>query len=355
MLTQLSPARTRGLVVDQISSTQLLHMILGVPLNQAIYACAKLGIADLLADGPKPYTDLAAATGTHSPSLYRVLRALASANVLDEPQRGSFALTPIGECLRTGAPGSLRRYATVHGSPLSQVWTGFLHTLQTGETAFSHVFGAPVFQYLQGNGDALELFHAAMAERTAIDAAAIVEAHDFSGISTLVDVGGGRGTLLAAILRANPDMRGVLLDVPDAVANPDAALSAELRERCQLVGGNFLAGVPEGGDAYLLKSILHDWDDERALAILRNCRRAMSSNSRLLMVEMVIPPGQVPLLVALHDLLMLAVAGGKERTAGEFTTLLDAAGFELTRITPTQAAVSIIEALPRRRLPRNLA
>jgi hypothetical protein len=322
-------------------------MVLGYVVTQALYVCARLGIADALVDGPRPVAALAEVSGAQPTELYRVLRALASVGVFAEEDGGSFRLTPLAECLRSDVTGSLRGYAILHGSPdITGVMNGFLHGIQTGDRPFEHVYGTDIFGYVQAHPDLGARFHAAMGDRTRMVDGAILEAFDFSASRTLVDVGGGRGVLLAGVLQAYPGINGVLFDLPDVVARAEPVLALDdVRDRCKVVGGDFFGSVPAGGDAYMLKSIIHDWDDEHAITILRNCRTAMSPNSTLLLMETVIPPGNEPFVGKIHDLLMLAI-GGRERTEAEFNALLTAAGFELKRIIPTRSATSILEAAP---------
>jgi hypothetical protein len=316
-------------------------------MAQAIHVAARLGVADLLTDGPRPPAELAEATGTHARSLYRLLRALASVGVFAEDDQGRFGLTPLAECLRSGVPGSQRSAAIMMGEEHYRCWGDLLHCIRTGQTAFEHLVGQPVFDYLAGHPRQARLFDEAMVGIHGAETRAMLDACDFGTFGSLVDIGGGNGSLLIETLRRHPSLRGVLFDRPDVVERARAGLEAAgVAGRCTLVGGSFFESVPEGGDAYLLRHIIHDWDEERCLLILRNCRRALGPAARLLLVETVIPPGNEPSFGKLLDLNMLVVPGGMERTEREYRDLLAAAGFRLERVVPTRAEVSVIEGVP---------
>ncbi len=327
----------------------LLQMITGCWVSQIIHVAAKLGIADLLSDGAKSSAELAKSTGVDADALYRMLRALASLGIFAERDPGFFELTPLAEYLRTGAPGSLRAAAIMFGEDWHyRPWGNLLHSVKTGQTAFSHIFGEEVFPYLAWNEEAAKIFNEAMTGGASADIAAITAAYDFSGIGRVVDIGGGHGSLIAAVLKANPSIRGTLFDQPAVVAGAQRLLEAEgVAARCEIVGGDFFESVPSGGDVYTLKYIIHDWDDDRALRILRNLHRAMGAKSRILLIENVIAPGNEPSFGKLVDIEMLVMAGGRERTAQEFRALYAAAGFELTNIIPTQSALSLVEGVKR--------
>jgi hypothetical protein len=325
-------------------------MISGSWVSQAIYAAAKLGIADRVQDLPKSAQTLAAETNSHAPSLYRLLRALASIGIFAEDDQGRFGLTPLAELLQTHVPGSLRGWAIMSGSDWRwQPWGQILQSVQTGEVAFAHVFGMGAFEYFTQHPTAAQIFDQGMTSVSSALVPAVVASYDFSGIHHLVDVAGGHGSLLAAILQANPNMKGTLFDLPHVIegAHQHGHLDqAGITDRCQWVAGNFFESVPSGGDAYLLKSIIHDWDDEQALIILKNCRQAMDNQGRLLLVEIVIPTGNQPSLGKFLDLEMLIMAGGRERTEHEYRALLAAAGFTLSRIVPTPSPIHVIEGWP---------
>jgi hypothetical protein len=325
----------------------LLQMMTGYWVSQALYVAAKLGVADLLADGPRPVEELAAATQTDARSLRRVLRALASVGVFTEASPGAVALTPLAALLRTGTPDSMRALAIMYAEEQYRAWGDILHSVQTGETAFEQQFGASYFAYLAQHPAADRVFNEAMTGWTMQLVGAVVDAYDFSPFKTVVDVGGSYGTLLAAILRSNPAARGILFDQPHVVAAAGEQLGvAGVAERCTTVGGDFFVEVPAGGDAYLLAQILHDWDDERSVAILRQCRRAMPAHGKLLVIELVLPPGEEPFFGKWLDLHMLVLLGARERTAAEYEALFQAAGFELARVVATPAGPSVVEAVP---------
>jgi hypothetical protein len=327
----------------------IYRLATGHYVSSAVHVAAELGLADLLASGPRHHEDLAHATGTHAPSLNRVLRLLASVGVLTEEPDGRFALTPTGDSLRTGVPGSMRAVVRVFASPrVRQAWGELLYSVRTGKPAYDHVFGTDSFSYMAEHPEEAAIFDEAMAGFTRQIAEATVEAYDFSRFHTIVDVGGGNGALLARILRATPAARGIVFEQPHAAERAREHLAeVGLADRCEAVGGDFFRDVPAGGDAYLLKHVIHDWDDERAVAILRNCHRAMADGATLLLVEGVYPPrvDQSPesLGAASNDVNMLVCTGGRQRSEPEFRALLDAAGFTLARIVPTRARVALVE------------
>ncbi len=330
-------------------SQKLIEMARSFWVTQMIYVAAKLGIADLMAAGTKSTAEMAIATGTHAASLYRLLRGLASLGVFAEEQQGSFRLTPLAESLQSGVPGSIRDWVVFLGDPqVWQPWGQLLHSVKTGEDAFPYVFGMNAWEYRAQDPAASAVFQAAMSANTTRQTAEILAGYDFSGIGTLVDIGGGQGVLLAAILQANPGMRGVLFDAPHVVGVAKGFLDeAGVADRCETVSGDFFAAVPSGGDAYLMKFIIHDWDDDRSAAILRNCRRAMGDAGRLLVVDRVIRPGNTPDSAKLADMNMLVqTVGGRERTPQEFCHLLAASGFALAAIYQTAGELCVVEGLP---------
>jgi hypothetical protein len=325
----------------------LLQMMTGYWGAQAVYIAAKLGVADLLADGPRPVTELATATQSHESSLYRLLRALASIGVFTETSPRTFALTPMAELLRTGIPSSMRALAITYNEEMYQAWGNMLHSIQTGEPAFAHRFGMGPFPYFMQNPEADRIFNEAMIGYTHQVANAVVGVYDFSAFGTVADVGGGYGTLLAAILQSNPSARGILFDVPHVIDAAQGFLNTTgVADRCTGVAGDFFTAVPAGADAYVLSQILHDWEDEQCLTILKHTRRVTPKDGKLLVVELVIPPGNEPFFGKWLDLHMLAIPGGRERTEAEYSTLFRDAGFELTNIVPTPAGPSVVEAAP---------
>lgn len=326
----------------------LTEILLGSLASQSLYVAAKLGIADLLADGPKRVDELARVADADAPSLYRVLRALASLGVFTEQDDRVFALTPAAEALRSDIPNSLRDVAIFWGEDWHwEVWGKILYSVRTGKSAWAQLHGEQVFEYFEKNKAAGEIFNRAMSSFSTVATQAVVEAYDFSDINTLIDIAGGHGRLLAGVLEANPSMRGVLFDLPHVIQGAVETLSkTSASDRVEFVRGDFFAGVPEGGDAYIMKHIIHDWDDERALTILRNIRTAMKAGGRVLVVEAVIADGNGQDFGKLLDIEMLVSPGGKERTAKEYEELFERAGLRLTRIVPTKSPYSVIEGVP---------
>ncbi|ARV57855.1 methyltransferase [Nostocales cyanobacterium HT-58-2] len=323
------------------------QMIYGTRITQSIYAAAKLGIADLLKDGSKSCDELANAVGVKSKPLYRLLRALASVGVFAEEEQRHFTLTPLATYLVSDIPGSLRSLAIMNGDPqFHQPWGEILYSLQTGSNAFEHLYGMSLFEYHAQNSEAGKVFDEAMTSLSGIETALVAANYDFSTINKLVDVGGGQGLLMTSILKAYPAIQGILFELPAVTAGTKELLRAQgVLDRCEVVAGSFLESVPSGGDAYILKYILHNWDDEDAIAILKNCHRAMKENGKLLLIEHVIPPNNEPFDGKFLDLVMMLVLGGCERTTEEYRTLLEASGFQLTRIVPMPSSVSVIESV----------
>jgi O-methyltransferase domain len=328
----------------------LFRMVTAYYVSRAVHVAAKLGIADLLAEGPRGHDELTEATGTHADALRRVLRLLASAGVFGEEEDGRFALTPIGACLRSDAPGSMRATALLFGGITQQAWGDLRHSVETGEPAFRRMFGMDPFDYIAQHPDEAANFDAAMAGFTRRIAVAVAEAYDFSPFRRIVDVGGGNGALLAGILSANPTLAGVIFDLPHVAARAgEQTRELGLEGRCEIVGGDFFKEVPSGGDAYLLKHVIHHWNDDRAVDILKSCRRAMGAEARLLIIEGVYPPridqSDESRGAAANDVNMLVCTGGRQRSEAEFRRIYDAAGFRLTRMVPTQAPVKVIEGV----------
>jgi O-methyltransferase domain/Dimerisation domain len=316
---------------------EIFNLIGGYRISQAIYAIAELGIPDLLVGGPRGCDELARETNTHAPTLFRILRFLTGAGLFNELRPKEFELTRLGSTLRTDLAGSIQPAVRFLLSEFEWTpWGHLIHSVRTGETAFDHVHGMGLFEYFRNNPEASAAFNSAMTSISARSGTRIVERYDFSGLRKVVDVGGGHGFLLSTILRANPTMRGVLFDLPDVVAGAGQVLeNSGVRERCEVVAGNFFDALPKGGDAYVLRQIIHDWDDERALAILRNCRAAMTGIGTLLLVERQIVPDHREAMRVLHaDLQMLVNVGGMERTDAEYRSLFENAGFQLTTIVP---------------------
>ena len=326
----------------------MLQIISGFWISRAVYVIAKLGIPDLLKSGPKTAEELASATEMHAPSLYRILRALASVGVVTRDEGRRFAQTPVSETLVTDAPGSLRWFAVSElGQEHYPAWGNLMHSVKTGEIAFDNFFGVDIWKYFQQNPEDAAVFNNSMSSVTAVTNEAITSLYDFSGFKKLVDVGGGHGGLITSRLKSNPAMKGVLFDAPQVIEGARARIEAAgLAERCETVAGDFFKAVPEGGDAYIMKWIIHDWDDERAITILKNCRNQMPANGRLILVDCVVPETDEPHFSKFIDLNMLVMTGGKERTEKEFEELLAAAGFKLLRVIPTELPTSIVEGAP---------
>jgi len=326
----------------------MLQIISGFWVSRAIFAIAKLGIPDLLQSGPKTVAELASATKMHAPSLFRVLRALVSVGILNSADGGRFAQTPLSETLVTDVPGSLRWFAVSElGQEHYPAWGNLMHSLKTGDIAFDNFFGVDVWKYFQQNPEDAAVFNNSMSNMTAATNEAITSVYDFSGFETLVDVGGGHGGLITEILKSNPKLKGVLFDADEVIQGARLKLDAAgLTDRCETVAGDFFNSVPAGGDAYIMKWIIHDWNDEKAITILRNCRNQMSQNAKLIVVDCVVPETDEPDFSKFIDLNMLVMTGGKERTAKEFDQLLGAAGFKLLRVIPTDLPTAIVEAQP---------
>lgn len=326
----------------------MLQLISGFWISRAVYIIAKLGVADHLADGPKTAEEIADATGAHAGALYRIFRALSSVGVLTESGNNRFGLTPLSDTLRTDAPGSLRAFATVElGEEHYPAWGELLYSVRTGEIAFDKAFGMPIWEFFAKNPENARTFDDAMTNMTLAIKDAILASYDASTIRKLVDIAGGHGSLIAALLKSNTEMKGILFDLPNVVEGAKKRIEAEgLSDRCEAVAGSFFESVPEGADAYIMKWIIHDWDDERSIAILKNVRRAMAQGGKLLLVEAVIPQGSEPHFAKFIDLNMLVMTGGRERTEEEYRRLFESSGFRLTRLIPTDSPMSIIEGEP---------
>ncbi|MFI0373551.1 methyltransferase [Actinomadura sp. 1N219] len=335
-----------------MSRSPLLDLAFGYMPAQMLHAAAELGIADALAGGPRTSTELAGETGAHAPSLHRLLRGLAGLGVVEQKERDVFALTAEGQRLRADAPDSIRSLIRLFCGPdVWRSWGDMTETLRTGEYAWERATGMTPFEFFESpsNAELSATFNAAMSEHTRAVAPGIVEAHDFGRYGTVADLGGGDGTLLAAILRAHPDLRGLLFDQAPGLTAASSTL-ADVEDRVEIVEGDFFKDVPGGADAYVLKSVIHDWDDEKATAILRNCRAAMRPDARILLLEQVMPEIVTPETqgVVRNDLNMLVCTGGRERTEAEFRALLDAAGFADASLTgPIEPfGYTVIEAGP---------
>jgi SAM-dependent methyltransferase len=326
-------------------------MGVGHYISRALYVAAKLGVADLLKDGPRNYNDLANATETHAPSLNRVMRLLASVGVFAEQENGKFALTTLGDFLRTDVPGSMRSSVMLFtGIGIQDNWKELEHCVRTGEPAFRLRGLSDPFADIAQNPEQQAIFDKAMATFTSQTAVAVAAVYDFSAFGHVVDVGGGNGALLIGILKANPALRGTVFDRPQPAESAKQQIAQHgLADRCQAVGGDFFKEVPSGADAYMLKHVIHDWDDDRAVAILKNCHRVMGPKGKLLIVEGVYPPRIDQSIesrgAAANDVNMLVCTGGRQRSETEFRSLYEQAGFALTKLVPTPFRVSVIEGV----------
>ena len=336
---------------DFTSPAALQHLVTSYQISQAVYVATRLGVADILAGGPKTAEELAPATGTHAPSLARLLRALVAFDILDETEPGQFALTPMGACLRANAPDSLRDAVLMWGSDYFwQVAADLLHSVQTGESAVRHLFGtATPFDYYHAHPEVGAILNAGWTAQARSLAYDLIATYDFSNSGTIVDVGGNRGLILATILQAYAGLHGILFDLPHVVQEAVPVLEqAGVADRCTLRGGDMFAEIPTNGDTYLVSRIIHDWDDAKAIAILRSCRRAMRPQTALLLVERVVPTNlnHTPAVqdAMTTDLTMLIHTGGRERTDVEYAALLTAADFVLERIIPSQGGYSVLKS-----------
>jgi len=325
---------------------QLVQLAMAHWGSHVVYVAAKLGLADLLAKGAMSAEQLAERTETHAPSLYRLMRTLASLGIMNEDSSHRFSLTPVGEAMKTGAPGCARATILTIASPW---WTtGFgelMYSVQTGKSGFEKIIQMPIFDWFADHPEEASLFNETMLGIHGAEPAAIAAAYDFTGLKTIVDVGGSTGNLLATVLERNPECRGILFDMPHVVRDAPAFLKSRgLANRIKIEPGSFLESVPAGGDAYMLSHIIHDWSEDQCLTILGNCRRVMNPDTRLMIIEMVLPPGNTPHPGKMLDMMMLVGPGGRERTAEEYGELLSKADLRLTRVVPTDSAVSVVEA-----------
>jgi hypothetical protein len=316
-------------------------------LAQALYVAAKLNVADLLAEKPLPINELAARTETHERALYRILRSLTSVGVFTETEPKVFALNPAAELLRSDIPHSMRNGVLFMGEEWHwRVWNNMMYSARTGKPAWGYVHGAEVFDYFAAHPEQAEIFNGAMTDMSMGTAPVIVDAYDFAGFKRLVDIAGGHGYMLAQALKSAPELNGVLFDVPAVIEGAAALLEKEgVAARVEKVSGDFFAAVPEGADAYMMKHIIHDWDDERAIKILSNIQSVMADDGKVLIIETVVPATSEPHYSKLLDLEMLTSPGGVERTEEEYRELMAAAGLRLVRIIPTASPYSIIEAV----------
>ncbi|WP_411083285.1 methyltransferase [Streptomyces sp. cmx-18-6] len=326
----------------------LMPLLMGGFVTQAISVVARLGVADVLAGGPRPVEEIAAEVDAHAPSLYRVLRVVADFGVLAELPGRRFALTPQGELLRGDRSPSLRGLATHFGSHFHRAaWSHLLESVRSGEPAFVLAHGEPQFDYYRTHPEDAAVFDGAM---TSVASAiyATLGAYDFGRFGTVADIGGGNGAYLAGILSSHPGLRGILLDLPDVVERAHPVLAgAGVADRCEVVGGSFFEKVPAGADAYVLTAVVHDWDDDRSVEILRNVRAAMPDHATVLLGEPVVPDGPEPSVAKLLDLETLVGTTGRQRTRSEFEELLERSGLRLTRVIDSSGPDSLVEAVAR--------
>ena len=329
------------------TSAVLLQMMTGYWVSQAIYVAAKLGIADLVADGPVDLRRLASATATDASSLHRLMRALAGVGIFTEAAPGQYGLTPLAALLRSGTPDSMRALAITYNEEMYRSWGELLYSVQTGGVGFEKLYGTLPFPYFAQYPEADRVFNDAMISWSNQVAGAVSSTFDFSPFRTIADIGGGHGALLAGILQRYPSANGILFDQPHVVAGAEAYLrDASVADRCSCIGGDFFQAVPAGADAYIMAQILHDWNDDRCTTILAQCRRAIPSHGKLLIVELVLPEGEEPSFGKWLDLHMMVITGGRERTAAEYGLLFQKAGFALEDIVPTAPGPSVVVAAP---------
>jgi hypothetical protein len=339
---------TLPMLTSALSYTEpppLFQLASGYWISQAIYVAAKLGIADVLKHGPKSSNEIALATGADGDSLSRLMRALCAVGVFRANPVGKFSLTGLGKPLQSGVPGSLCAMVITLGEVHYAAWAHLLESVKTGAAAFPHAFGAKMFDYLAQDSETGTNFNCAMTEYSALSSCAALLSYDFSKVRSIVDVGGGCGKLLVSILRMYPLMQGTLFDITPVIAAAQESLKADpCRERCTMVSGSFLEFVPPGADIYLLSSVIHDWDDEQAIRILQNCRRSMRRQSKVLLIEFLMPAEERVSFSKLLDLNMLVMTGGRERTAAEYQRLFDAAGLRMATMIPTLSPLCVLEA-----------
>ena len=336
-----------SLVPDAAAGFKVYELLFGLIVSQGIYVAAKLGIADLIAKTPMNADELAAATNTHPQSLRRMLEMLASKGVFTEGKDGTFHNSPMSATLCSDAQPSMRDTSLMLGARfVRNAWGELLDAVCTGEPAFERIHGMSLFSYLLANPEDAAVLSAGMTSGSSLDVAAVIAAYDFSKFHTIVDVGGSHGALLAGILGANPNLHAILADMPPVVASADLLRKSAVADRCEFAGIDFFQTVPQGGDAYILKWVIHDWSDDDALKILHNCRRAIKPEGTLLLIEHILKPANEFDLGRMLDVGVMTLAKGRERTEREYQQLLQSAGFALRRVIATGALLSIIESTP---------
>lgn len=331
----------------QRETEQLSCILNSAALSRAVSSIAELGVADLIQTGQPQHVEyLASASKTHEPSLYRVLRFLASHGLFQETANRHFDHTPLSTALRTDAPGSFRAGAQMFHH-LFAAWDGLHHSIQTGEPGFNKVFGAPIFDYIQAHMELGPVFDAGMSSLNCYETSSMLDAYNFTGINVLADIGGGNGSLLSAVLARYPNMKGILFDLGHVIGRAkDKLKAAGLAERCTVIEGNFFQNIPAGADAYLFRHIIYDWTDAQCTQILGHCRKVIPANGKLLIADCVVPAGNAPCPSKNLDMTMLTFPGGQERTEAQFRSLLKASAFELNSTTPTTTPINVLEAKP---------
>lgn len=341
------PNKENGHSQSSITSS-LRELIMGFRATQIISVAAKLNLAEYLKNGPKTAEQLSEIIHTNPRGLHRLLRALTSLGIFEETKDGSFCTTPSAELLRDDTPGSLRSLAVLYGEEwLWQAYSELSYSVESGSPAFDFVHGQSLYVYLQQHPIAGAIFQKAMSDYSNSEASAIIQAYNFSTARMIIDIGGGHGAFLSAVLKANPNLSGTVFDLPSVIEKSITDLPSASKDlRISYFPGDFFNCVPAGGDTYMLKSVLHNWDNTACIEILKNCGKVMTQQDRILVLERVILSGNEKSEAKLFDINMLVVTGGQERTKEEYKKLFNAAGFTLTRIIPTQSPVSIIEGFP---------
>jgi SAM-dependent methyltransferase len=329
---------------DIPAEVQFLQMMSGYWVSQSLYVAARLGIADLLAKGSRPVEELAKSTNSHTENLYRLLRALAGVGVFAEEEGRRFGLTPLANFLQSGDHTQRAMAIHIGEAPSWRAWGDLLHSVRTGETAFPQANGQEVFPYYAEHPESAEPFHQAMTNYSEAVSQSVRQVYDFSPYQKIVDVGGGHGSLLTSILKEHGAAQGILFDLPPTAEKAGERIAQEnLSGRCEAVGGDFFESIPAGGDLYILKTVIHDWDEDRAIQILKNVHRAMKEDGKLLLIETVISEDNRQPFAKLCDLHMMIMTGGQERTESQYAKLFEQTGFKLRRVVTTDLLVSVIE------------